>query len=207
MAVLTPRDEEAWHRLGGRVASFIEQRLQPSVLANRSIESATTWRLAPLGSAIRLANRAAARVAGRSSLLLRTDVASFYASVTAPVLAESLRSSGADPVDARVAADMLEEWGSEGYAGLPIGPPASGVMANAILRPVDQEVAPMPFLRWVDDYLVGLGSERSVDDAIDRVDSALEGLGLERSEPKTEVLEGGRRGPWPGGVFLRGRSC
>lgn len=197
MAVLTPRDEVAWNRLGGRVASVIEQRLQPSVLANRSIKSATTWGLAPLGPAIRLANRAAARVAGRSSLLLRTDVASFYGSVTAPVLAESLRSSGADPVDARLAADMLEEWGSEGYEGLPIGPPASGVLANAILRPVDESVAPMPFLRWVDDYLIAAEDEDVAMKTLERLDQALSGVGLTRSEPKTRMA-GGSPDPWLG---------
>ena len=197
MGVLAPRDEAAWHRLGGRVASVLEQRLQPGVLANRSMGSATAWRLAPLGSSIRLANRAAARMAGRSPLLLRTDVASFYGSVTSSVLAESLRSSGADPADARMAADMLEEWGSEGYEGLPIGPPASAVMANAVLRPVDEVFTPMPFLRWVDDYLIAAADEKVAKKTLERLDRALAGIGLTRSGPKTRMANGSSD-PWLG---------
>ncbi|MGH2662418.1 MAG: RNA-directed DNA polymerase [Actinomycetota bacterium] len=198
MAVLSPRDEAAWHRLGGRVAPVIEQRLQPGVLANRSTESATAWSLAPVPASIRLANRVAAGVAGRSSLLLRTDVASFYGSVTPPVLAECLRSSGADPVDARLSADMLEEWGSEGYEGLPIGPPASAVMANAVLRPVDEALSPTPILRWVDDYLIGLPSAGGMLVVLDRIDEALGRVGLRRSERKTSVVEGPTALRWPG---------
>ncbi len=197
MAVLTPRDASAWHRLGQRMAPVIERSLDRGVLANR--------RSGSVRRDLAVANRWAGDLMERSPVVLRTDVASFYGSVTPTVLAECLLWAGADPTDARRAADMLEGWGSEGYPGLPIGPPASGSMANAVLRPADAALS--GFLRWVDDYLVGVASERAALEAIDRIDCAFERLGLERSEGKTAVLEGGRSRRWPGALSFRERSC
>jgi hypothetical protein len=189
MAVLSSRDAEAWHRLGIRVAPVIQRALDQRVLANRS--------RAPIAVQLAEANRLGASLMDRSPVLLRTDVASFYPSVTPPVLAWSLRSAGVDPADANLAADMLEGWGSEGYPGLPIGPPASGVLANTILRPADLAVEERPFLRWVDDYLIAAENEDEGIETLERLDQALAIVGLERSRPKTRLVSGSPD-PWLG---------
>lgn len=139
-------------------------------------------------------------MAGATTFVVRTDVADFYPSVTPRVLHGALGRRC--PQEARHAADMLDGWGSEGYGGLPIGPPGSAVLANAVLASVDQALANVPFLRWVDDYLVATPSERAAAEILDRLDEALAGLGLRRAMAKTRIFERVRSITWPGGASM-----
>jgi Reverse transcriptase (RNA-dependent DNA polymerase) len=179
MAVLSERDARRWHDLAGRVAMALEPRLPGSVLANR----------VPLGAALRVAATASTHLARRARVLVRTDVASFYPSVRPAVLAEAVAAAGADPEDARLAAGMLDGWWSEGYPGLPIGPPGSAVLANAVLHPVDGALDGRPFLRWVDDYLIGCPNERDAARVLEGIDEALDRLSLRRAPGKTFLEE------------------
>lgn len=188
MARLSPRDAATWEALAGRVARVLEARLDRRVLAARAVVTRRGWRPAPVGPALRRA-RAAAEALVRRGPVLATDVESFYASVRPEVLCRGLRAAGAGREDAGLAAAMLEGWGSDGLPGLPIGPRGSAVLANAVLLPVDAALGATPFVRWVDDYLLG------DPDALARLDEALNRVGLARSIRKTragEVL------PWPG---------
>jgi hypothetical protein len=124
-------------------------------------------------------------------MALRTDVKAFYASVSPAVLAVTLTRLGADRADAHEAAALLEGWGSEGYQGLPIGPPGSAVLANAVLDPVDRSLGGVRFLRWVDDYLVAVPSDGAAGEALERIEEALDAIGLVANRSKT-VIE-----PWP----------
>jgi hypothetical protein len=180
MARLSERDARRWQELADRSAQAIEPRLSHRVLANRTG--------LPVGPALRHARSAARRLSGAAEFMLRTDVRTFYASVTPSVAFRSLTRLGVERhVSSRVAS-MLDGWGSEGYAGLPIGPPGSAVIANAVLAPLDEELRASPFLRWVDDYLIAMDREREVGLVLERADEALFALGLERSLTKTEVI-------------------
>lgn len=192
MARLSPRDARAWHRLAERIASAVEPRLGPQVLANRTADAGR-----PLRASLARARRAAAALALGSDAVIRTDVRAFYASVTPSVLWRALVRCGVEPPAASRAAAMLEGWGSEGYPGLPIGPPGSAVLANAVLAHVDERLAGKPFLRWVDDYLIAAG-RGEVPFVLEKLDAALGAHSLERSPLKTEVLEGGRSFRWLG---------
>jgi hypothetical protein len=204
MALLSERDSRAWQALAGAISRRLEPRLAPGVLANRTLAEAGGRRM--LGPALRRARSAARKLGGRADLVIRTDVRAFYPSVTPSVAFRTLVGLDVDRGLAAQAATMLEAWGSEGYAGLPIGPPGSAVLANAVLAGVDAGLAPLPFLRWVDDYLVGAERERDIAGVLDRLDSALEEVGLERSMPKTEILEGGLGPIWPGTYGRTGPS-
>jgi len=197
MARLSSRDAAAWHHVAGRVAEVLEPRLDPRVLANRTEVARQRWRLAPLGPALDGARRRAGELAREARFVVRTDVAAFYPSVTPRVLHRALAPMCSQ--EARSAAGMLDGWGSEGYGGLPIGPPGSAVLANAVLASVDRALANVPFLRWVDDYLVAAPSERAAAEILERVDEALAGLGLRRAMAKTRILVGRRNITWPGG--------
>jgi Reverse transcriptase (RNA-dependent DNA polymerase) len=177
---------------------LVERSLPGRVLANRAFGGAAGWVLEPVGPALRRARHAAAALAG-APVVLHTDVAAFYASMSPSVVASTLRALGVDREDRQTAASMLEGWGAHGYPGLPIGPPGSAVMANAVLAPVDAALDGFRFLRWVDDYLVAASSERAGEEALERMDHALAGLGLLRSEPKTRICEGA-------GAWLAGHS-
>jgi hypothetical protein len=192
MARLSERDAREWHAIGQRVSHEIEPRLGPRVLANRAGVG--------LGRALSRVRSAARSLAARGDVL-RTDVCAFYPSVSPSVAFRSLVDLGVEDRVASRAATLLDAWGSEGYAGLPIGPPASATIANAVLAPVDEELRPFPFLRWVDDYLIA-ARERDVPLVIERTDAVLSRLGLDRSIPKTEMLSGGSSVLWPG-TYLR----
>ena len=203
MALLTERDSRAWQALAAAISNRVEPRLAPGVLANRSLLESSERRY--FASQLRNARRAAATLARESGAVVRTDVRAFYPSVTPHVAFRALVALNVEAPVASRAAEMLEGWGSEGYAGLPIGPPGSAVVANAILAPVDAALK-TPHLRWVDDYLVGVEPERDVPAVLDRLDSALEDVGLERSVPKTAILPGGIGLPWPGTYGRTGPS-
>jgi hypothetical protein len=134
---------------------------------------------------------------------MRTDVEEFYASVTPPVLSRALTAVGA-PEDSQLAAGMLETWCTDGYQGLPVGPVGSAVLANAVLRSVDEALSSLRFVRWVDDYVIALPSDRAASEILERLDTSLERLGLRRSVPKTGVFDGLGGVAWlqhgPGGV-------
>ena len=195
MADLGPVDASRWRRLGERIAATVGPTLPPNVLANRTPDD---LRGRSLRVELRRARTAASALGRAAPLVLRTDVAACYPSITPEVVARGLRHVDVDRADAGFAADLLEGWGSEGYAGLPIGPPASAVIANAILVLVDRALHDVTFLRWVDDYLVSVRSERDAGEVVDRLDTKLASIGLRRSIAKTELMEGGRPPHWLG---------
>jgi hypothetical protein len=200
LAILSDRDDLAWHRLAGRIAALVEPRLGGRVLANRAQAVAGDWSLRPVLPALRRAGPAVMALARRGPFLVRTDVATFYPSVTPSALFRALRSQAVGAGDAGAAAHLLDQWGSEGYVGLPVGPSGSAVLANAVLAGVDR-CLPFPFLRWVDDYLIAVPSEPAAAEAIERLDEALDRAGLRRSEPKTFLLQGAGEVRWLRGAI------
>jgi hypothetical protein len=199
MAALSRRDHARWSDLAGRVARAVEPTLGARVLSNRAALGRQRWRPAPLRPALRWARTAAARLDRRWPVLVKTDVSSFYPSVDSSALFRALVESGVEAAVASTTADMVDGWGSEGHAGLPIGPPGSAIMANAVLSPVDAALKETPFLRWVDDYLFGVRSDRHAAQLVDRLDEALDRLGLRRSPSKTKTIAGCSGITWPGG--------
>ena len=198
LAVLSPRDAAAWDRIGGALAGAVERILRPEIRANRArARSPSGWRLERHEPALDAARRAAARLMRHAGVVVRTDVRSFYASVTPETLWRSLARTGA-PGAARRAAGMLEDWGSGGHSGLPIGPRTSALLANAVLADADLALGTLPFLRWVDDYLIAVPDERAAILALSRLDDALGRLELSRAPEKTLVEEGGRLRTWLG---------
>lgn len=193
MAILAERDATAWCNLAARIAAPLNRTLRPGILADRSGTGLAGRRL---GRAVARARMLANRLARTSALVVRTDVANFYPSVEPAVLHRSVGEAGADPEDARLAAEMLEAWGAHGYGGIPVGPPASAVLANAVLRPVDEALHDFRVLRWVDDCLIGARSEREAQEALDRLDESLDRLKLRRNPGKTRVGPG--TGGWLG---------
>lgn len=196
MATLSGRDGARWHRLAGRIGDILEPRLTGSVLANRVEGAWPWWRLRPLGPALTAARHRARGLPG--PLILRTDVADFYPSVRPSVLYSALTALGVPGRLAGSAADLLDGWGSEGWPGLPVGPAGSAVLANAVLVSADAGLGPHPFLRWVDDYLVGVRSERTALEVLDRVHEAFDRLGLRLSPSKTTLLDAGPTVRWLG---------
>lgn len=191
MAGLSSRDEAEWTALAGRVAPLVEAMLPAGVVADRAIRGRRGWRLAPMRPALLRARRAAEALA-RLGEVVATDVEDFFGSVSPAGLERALLGAGARREDATRAAAMVEGWEAHGHRGLPVGPAASSILANAILLPVDLSLAPRAFLRWVDDYLL------PAEHPLERFDESLAAVGLRRSERKTaRGIAGVWRPPYP----------
>lgn len=178
MARLSAKDHAEWKALASRVAPLIERLLPTGVVADRAVPDRDGWRLAPVRPALRRARRAAAALA-RAGEVVATDVEDFFGSVRPEVLEAALLHVGARREDAVRAGAMIEGWAAHGHRGLPVGPAASSILANAVLLPVDLRLGPRPFLRWVDDYLL------PAEHPLERFDEALAAVGLRRSTRKT----------------------
>jgi Reverse transcriptase (RNA-dependent DNA polymerase) len=135
---------------------------------------------------------------------LRTDLTSFFASVTVPRISESfdqLRITG--PVAERIEA-LLTHWdGTPHRQGLPQRSTASAVLANMYLASFDRVLQrhielmsrsaessrPMAS-RWMDDVWVLAFNEATLRSVQIQLIYAARDLGLELHMGKTEVLEG-----------------
>jgi hypothetical protein len=74
-----------------------------------------------------------------------------------------------------------------GVEGLPVGPDASAVLANAVLAQVDRRLrdAGVEHLRWVDDVVL---SGVDVRAALTVFRTALASIGLRANETKTRIV-------------------
>ena len=100
---------------------------------------------------------AAATASGRFRAAFVGDISDCYGSIEAATVGRSLRSLGVHDAAVDVVVEILRSFDARGVRGLPIGPPASAVLANAVLAPVDRVLAEAsggPVLRWVDDVVV-----------------------------------------------------
>jgi hypothetical protein len=78
-----------------------------------------------------------------------------------------------------------------GVEGLPVGPDASAVLANAVLAQVDRTLreAGVEHLRWVDDVVLS-GVDASAALSVFR--TALASIGLRANETKTRIVTDAR---------------
>ena len=159
--VLLDAPTREWYvDLVARSAGAIEELLSPSVMANR-VASWTVrppelvlrpWRLERRLFASRLAGLAA-----RRRTIAFADVRRCYASMSPSIVGAALDRAGI-PTACEVEGFLagLERIGVE---GLPVGPQASAVLANAVLAQVDRALleAGVEHLRWVDDVVLSGG--------------------------------------------------
>ena len=191
LALLGPSERAVYERLGAVVAPTVEDALGPAVMANRVAASCVdppmlslrSWRMERRLFAGALAAFAAAH---RSAAVV--DVHACYASITPSTARTALQRIGATDPE-RIEA-FLRHLERAGVRGLPIGPPSSAVIANAVLAQVDEalEAGGIAHLRWVDDFVLGASGPRTAGRGLEVVRSALEGLGLRPCRRKTLVL-------------------
>jgi len=188
LALLDGHTRERYVELVARCAGAIEELLSPSVMANR----VASWSVRPPELVLRpwrLERRLfAARLAGlaaRRRTIAFADVRRCYASMSPSIVGDALGRAGI-PTACEVEMFLagLERIGVE---GLPIGPDASAVLANAVLAQVDRALreAGVEHLRWVDDVVLS-GGDASVALSVFR--TALATIGLRPNEAKTRIL-------------------
>jgi hypothetical protein len=194
LARLEPGLARSYTSAVAAVTPAIEGALASGVIANRAwIVSEVPPRLVlrPLRRE-RDVLRRALRPMADGSLVLRTDVAECYRSTSPRAVRDALARCGAAPVAARRCARVLEELTDEGVEGLPIGPPASAVLANAVLAAGDAALASrgVGFVRWVDDWWIAVGSAVHAAEVLAGLAGALAPAGLRLSDAKTRIDPG-----------------
>jgi hypothetical protein len=193
VADLTPEAARAYATSVAAVVTPVERRLGPGVLADRArTPSGEALSLVPWTEARRRWRAAARRGSGgpgRRALLV-ADVRACYASITPASVAHALAEAGAPPPAIAAVLACLERFADDGVRGLPIGPAASAVLANAVLAAGDDALrgCGLPHLRWVDDTVAFAPSTAAARRALDRLRSALAGEGLELHEGKTRLV-------------------
>lgn len=194
LARLHPVPAAEYDALVAALAPRIERALGPEVMANRALGRGllATTRLEPW----RPARAAWRRTLSRSlaspvrPTLLVADVRHCYASIRAEVLAGRLRALGAEPEAVDRVRELLERFGDDGLQGLPVGPAASALLANAVLAAVDEGLrrAGVPHVRWVDDVVAFATGRLQATASLDALRWALDAVGLDPHPRKTEIL-------------------
>ena len=175
-----------------RVVPRIEENLTAAVVAERVDPRRTAGGPRIVATDLRAARaqaraRAARLARMRPGPVILADVRSCYASIAPGVVERRLRVLGCAEDASRVRA-VLERLSELGVRGLPVGPRASAVLANAVLSRVDEEIAAAGalHLRWVDDLAV-LPGDRDAERVLDRVAEALHHLGLSLAAEKCAI--------------------
>ncbi|MFN2545069.1 MAG: RNA-directed DNA polymerase [Actinomycetota bacterium] len=190
LARLQPATDAAYRRLVASAAAEVERALGPNVFGNRVAPSSDlelrSWR-GPWRSF------AAARRDLRRQwpVLVKADVRDCYPSIAPAVVERSLLRLGAHLEIVRRLRRLLDAIGDDGVRGLPVGPEASAVLANAALLVMDGTLAAQgcPHVRWVDDVWAGARSGRHAERTLAALRRSLGRAGLELNEEKTMVID------------------
>ena len=172
-------------------APAIESSLTDRVVANRvawSTPDPPELRLRPWHVERREFGMRLRRLAASAPTLVLTDVRRCYASIAPSTVARILGDLGVGSADA--IARFLARLERAGGRGLPIGPEASAVVANAVLARPDDALrsAGIRHLRWVDDVVMAARDEHDAWHAVGVLAGALAGLGLRLNAEKTRVV-------------------
>jgi hypothetical protein len=193
--VLGPAEEAEYLALGARLAARIERSLHPAVVANRaSLAEAARGRLRlePLGAArARWRGEVHRLLAERPGAVVTVDVRDCYGSIRGEVVEESLLRAGCHRGAVGALGRLLQRWESTGSAGLPVGPLPSAVLANAVLAPVDHQIAAAGWrhVRWVDDVVVTAHDRSTAGEILERLRACLARLGLRLAEEKCVAVD------------------
>ncbi len=188
---LGPDDARRYVAAVRSVLPVVERASGPWAMANRG-------RMTPEGLALEdwRAARGRFRAASRSNLdgaasVFLGDVQDCYGSMGWVTVISALRRLGLDPAAAGRVGAVLADLERRGVRGLPVGPDASAILANAVLLLVDRAFASegLTFLRWVDDVAVFAPNQAVAMHANDVFRRALAHLGLRVNEAKTVVVD------------------
>jgi len=191
VADLDHTDQRDYSRAVARVAPFLEATIGPEVVANRAHVVGEGLVLTPWRGALRRFVRSASQIAGRHrGWTVVADVGDCYASIEPGAVDRALRAARCHPDLVSPILRLIERFCAEGIPGLPVGPEASAVLANAVLAGADAAIrrARARHLRWVDDFVVFVPDRTSPALVLDNLASSLEAAGLTMNEGKTRVL-------------------
>ncbi|MGH2597161.1 MAG: RNA-directed DNA polymerase [Actinomycetota bacterium] len=192
LARLEGSDELRFARAVARAAPHVRRALGEGSHANRVLD----WDpedgliLEPWRPARRRWIRHASRLARDARWVAITDVRDCYPSITMAAVGARLRTIGAPVAAVDEIGSWLRAFAGEGVDGLPIGPPASAVLADAVLSMGDRAIGltGVWHLRWVDDVAIFAPDRRTALRSLDALRKSLSVVGLELHDAKTKVF-------------------
>jgi len=122
----------------------------------------------------------------------RTDVTSYYQSISLQILQQRLEQIGCDRNCVALIIRILTAYNERiAGLGLPIGPEACAVLSNAYLTPLDERLSELNtrHLRYGDDVLLFAAKLPEYENLECEVDDQLSALRLRRSIEKTWLFE------------------
>jgi hypothetical protein len=193
LVALHPSLDARFTSLVAAVAADVESSISPVVVANRL----TAWSVDPPLLRFRPWRDERAAFADRlehladdGRCLVFADVRDCYRSIRPKVVGRTLVALGCDALPSAAIVAFLRRLETIGVAGLPVGPQASPVLANAVLGALDRALAAagVRHLRWVDDVVVAVRDAGQADGVLSSIGAALARLGLELNERKTRIV-------------------
>ena len=124
--------------------------------------------------------------------MCRTDVTSYYPSISLDILQKRLEQIGCDRDCITFVIRVLGFYNKQIVGlGLPIGPEACAVMSNAYLSPLDSRLSELGtrYLRYGDDVLLFAEKVTEYDRLLGEIDEQLSELRLVRSIEKTTIFD------------------
>jgi Reverse transcriptase (RNA-dependent DNA polymerase) len=125
--------------------------------------------------------------------MVRTDVESYFPSISVDALLRTLWDSGCDKESIQFVVQTILTWQDtcKDLRGIPIGPEACALLGTFFLDPVDAvlDARARAFFRYMDDIAYLYGPNLAQDRGYGMLDEALARLGLKRSEDKTHYAE------------------
>lgn len=194
LARLFTDDEVRFVNAVARVVPFVERARGREAFANR-VDRSDPRRgplsFEPWAMARGRWERDLLRLERTARVIAVTDVKECYASIGPRVVQDRLASLGAAPEIASEVGSWLRVFGDSGVTGLPVGPQASAVLADAVLFAGDAALrsAGVSHLRWVDDVVIASPDRQSAVKALDRLREAWEDVGLVFHDGKTLMLD------------------
>jgi len=190
LTLLGPAAREEYLALVAHVAPAIESALSDRVVAHRVARceddppklSLRPWRIERRAFALRLRDL----LAGASTIAI-ADVRRCYASISPSTVERVLGELGVG--SASEVGAFLSRIEHAGGRGLPVGPEASAVLANAVLARADEALhaAGVAHLRWVDDVVIAAAGPTDAERAVAVLADAVAELGLRLNERKTRI--------------------
>lgn len=121
---------------------------------------------------------------------LKTDIVSYFASISIAKLTESIQAKTSTGKIPNRLINLLENWGNiSRRSGIPQRCSASSVLANMYLKPIDDILNQQVSCRWMDDIWVFGDKPGDLRKIQIELQQCLTDLGLNINSAKTDVLE------------------
>jgi reverse transcriptase-like protein len=133
----------------------------------------------------------ARRRRGVSDFLVNCDIADFFGSVSPESVDRALADAGVAQSTNDHIVSLLRLWSKGGAKGLPVGPNASKILAEAVLCRTDRllQAQGVEFVRYVDDFKLIAPDRATAESHAQILAAVLDENGLKLNADKTEFVE------------------